>query len=456
MKRAPPWNFHSAMPGVAWPAIPAGDGAMTLSLLHQLERTQWLAPERLLELQFGQLAVLLRHAYATVPYYRARWAGVYDPAAPLTYERFARLPLLARQELQKHYAALCSSSPPTEHGARKEHRTSGSTGTPVRTLSTALAQLFWSAFTLRDHHWHGRDLTRKLAVIRREVAPSDVANWGPATAGLVATGRSVSHAISDDAAAHLDWVLEQKPGYLYTYPSLAAEMTKLSLQRGVRPEGLLEVRTLAESLNKDLRALCREAWGVPVTDLYSCTEAGYMALQCPAHEHYHVQSEGVLLEVLDEAGQPCTPGQVGRVVVTALHNFAMPLVRYDIQDYAEAGEPCACGRGLPVLKRILGRVRNALVTADGKKYWPVFGTRALMDAAPVRQHQFVQKTHELVEARVVVAAPLTAAEEARFRERVLSQLPAGMRLQLSYVARIERSASGKFEDFLSELSAAPR
>jgi phenylacetate-CoA ligase len=237
---------------------------------------------------------------------------------------------------------------------------------------------------------------------------------------------------------------------------MVEELARLSLRRGARLEGLLEVRTLAESLGPEVRALCREAWGVPLTDLYSASETGYLALQCPEHEHYHVQSEGVLLEVLDEAGAPCTPGQVGCVVVTALHNFATPLVRYDIGDYAEVGEPCACGRGLPVLRRILGRVRNMLTTADGRKFWPVFGTRALMDAAPLLQHQFVQKAFDLVEARLVVASPLSAEQEARVRERVLSQLPSGMRLQIAYCDRIERNASGKFEDFVSEVSAAPQ
>lgn len=456
MRQTPQWSFQSAVPGIAWPAIPAANGALALSLLHQLERTQWLAPEKLLALQLEQLAILLRHAHATVPFYRERWSGAYDPTAPLTYERFARLPLLARRDLQEEFAGLRSASPPAAHGAPEEHRTSGSTGMPVRFLATPLTRLYWSAFTLRDHQWHGRDLSRKLAVIRREVDDSDVANWGPATAGLVHTGRSVGHSIGGDAAAHLDWLLQQKPAYLYTYPSLVAELLKMSLERGVRPEGLLEVRTLAESLNPALRELCRETWGVPLTDLYSASEVGYLALQCPAHEHYHVQSEGVLLEVLDDAGRPCAPGQVGRVVVTDLHNFALPLVRYDILDYAEAGEPCGCGRGLPVLKRVLGRVRNTLVTADGKKYWPVFGMRALMDAAPVRQYQFVQKSPDLVEARVVAAAPLSAAQEAAFRDRVLSQLPTGMRLAFSYPDRIERSASGKFEEFVSEVSAAPR
>jgi phenylacetate-CoA ligase len=456
MTHAPPWEFQSGIPGAAWPAIPAANGALVLAILHQLEHTQWLPAEALRSRQLGQLEVLLRHAHATVPFYRTRWAGVYDPTAPLTYERLARLPLLTRRDLQESFASLGSTSAPAAHGAAEERRTSGSTGAPVRFLATPLTGLYWNAFTLRDHAWHRRDLTRKLAVIRRETEPSDVANWGPATAGLVATGRSVSASIRDDAARQLDWLLRERPAYLFTYPSLVAELARLSLARGVRLEGLLEVRTLAESLGLDVRSLVREAWGVPLTDLYSASEAGYLALQCPAHEHYHVQSENMLLEVLDDAGRPCAAGEVGRVVATPLHNFAMPLVRYDIGDYAELGAPCDCGRGLPVLKRILGRVRNMLTTADGRKYWPVFGTRALMDAAPVLQHQFVQKTHDLVEAHVVASPPLSASQEAAFCARVLSMLPPGVQLRIVYRESIPRSASGKFEDFVSEVSAAPR
>jgi phenylacetate-CoA ligase len=456
VRQPPAWQFESAVPGVTWPAIPAQERALALALLYQLGRSQWMAPEALREQQLGQLAVLLRHANATVPYYKARWTGAYDPATPLTQERFSRLPLLARRDLQDHYAALRSAAPPAAHGTPEERRTSGSTGAPVRFLAAPLDGLFWTALTLRDHDWRGRDPALKLAVIRRETEASDAANWGPATAGLLATGRAVGRSIRGDAASHLDWLLREAPGYLFTYPSLVADMARLSLRRGVRPHGLREVRTLAESLPPGLRELVREAWGVPLTDLYSASEAGYLALQCPEHEHYHVQSENVLLEVLDDSGAPCAPGQVGRVVVTPLHNFAMPLIRYDIGDYAEVGAPCECGRGLPVLKRILGRVRNMLTTADGKRYWPVFGTRAIMDAAPVLQHQFVQKAFDRVEARLVVAVPLTPAQEQAFRERVLSQLPAGMTLQVVYCDRLERSASGKFEDFVSEVSAAPR
>lgn len=456
MTQAPPWNFESKVPGVAWPALPAANAALVLAVLHQLEQTQWLPPERLQALQFGQLAILLRHAFSTVPYYKARWGDLYDPAAPLTPERFAQLPLLSRRDLQDHFPELRSINPPVAHGAAEERRTSGSSGAPVRFLATPLTGLMWNALTLRDHRWHGRDLGLKLAVIRREVEDSDAGNWGPATAGLVVTGRSIGRSIQADAAAHLQWLRAEQPAYLYTYPSLVAEMARFSIEAGVRPAGLREVRTLAESLGPEVRALAREAWDVPLTDLYSASETGYLALQCPRHEHYHVQVENAFVEVLDDAGRPCAPGDVGRVVATPLHNFAMPLVRYDIGDYAEVGEPCDCGRGLPVLRRVLGRVRNMLSTADGRRYWPVFGTRAIMDAAPVLQHQFVQKAYDLVEARLVVRAPLTAEQEKRFRERVQSQLPQGVRLRIEYCERIERGTGGKFEDFVSEVSAAPR
>jgi phenylacetate-CoA ligase len=161
----------------------------------------------------------------------------------------------------------------------------------------------------------------------------------------------------------------------------------------------------------------------------------------------------VLVEVLDERGAPCPPGKIGRVVVTALHNFAMPLIRYELGDLAEVGSACSCGRGLPVLRRILGRVRNTLLAADGKRYFPTFGTRSMPALGVLRQHQFVQKSFTLVEGRLVTARPLAAEEESALRQHVLSRLPGGFAVRFVYVDAIPRSASGKFEDFVSEVAA---
>lgn len=455
-EQPPPWKVQSAIPSGAWPAVPAPGGAAALAVLHQLESSQWLPAEQLLQLQLRQLEQLLRHAHATVAYYRECWDGRYDPSLALTPERFAELPLLARRDVQHHYETLKSHSLPAGHRVAGEARTSGSTGSPVRVLKTQLSNLFWNAFTLRDHLWHRRDLRRKLAVIRADAAAGEADTWGPATAGLVSTGPSVMLPIATDVDAQLRWLEQQDPAYLLTYPTNAAELARTSLAHGVRLPGLLEVRTFGELLAPAVRESCLRAWGVRVTDLYSANEVGYIALQCPAHQHYHIQSEGVLVEVLDEQGGRCAPGQVGRVVVTALHNFAMPLIRYEIGDYAEVGEACACGRGLPVLRRIVGRVRNMLVTADGKRYWPPLKIGEFTDLAPLLQFQLVQKAYDLIEWRLVTAAPLTADQEARLCERMLSRIPPGIRIIFSYHDRIARSAGGKYEDFISEVDAPAR
>lgn len=446
------WRPLSALPGISWPAIPDWQGGATLALLYQLEQSQWLPPERLAELQMRQLDQLLRHAYAHVPFYRDRWRTAFDPSAPASAERLTALPLLTRRDLLESYDALRSENIPPEHGAVAELRTSGSTGSPVRVRKTQFSQLFWNAFTLREHRWHERNMAGKLAVIRHGVAEGRFPSWGVATAGVVATGPAVNLSASADVGRQLEWLQREQPDYLLTYPSNVAALAALALERGVRLPRLCEVRTLGEMLSGEVRDACREAWKVPIVDAYSANEVGYIAAQCPRHEHYHVQSEGVLVEVLDERGAPCAPGETGRVVVTDLQNLGTPLVRYEIGDYAEPGAPCDCGRGLPVLARVAGRVRNMLVSADGKRHWPLLGSRKFIEVAPVLQHQVVQKEYDLIEVRLVTARPIDASEEARLSAMILAAMPPGMRLVFRHCDSIPRGKGGKFEDFVSEVA----
>jgi phenylacetate-CoA ligase len=446
-------QIRSNLPGVTWPAVPGREAAAALALQFQLERSQWLAPEQLRDLQFRQLELLLRHAHETVPYYKERWRGCYDPARPLTPEAFSGIPVLARSELQANFDALKSNRIPPDHGQVAESRTSGSTGAPVRVLKTGLVQLMWQAIVLREHQWFQRDFGGKLAAIRQGATDGEGEGWGPATDGVYRTGRSATLNIRADVDTQLRWLQAQEPDYFLTYPSNVAELARTSMALRAPIPRLREVRTFGEILAPETRELCREAWGVPVTDAYSSDEAGYMALQCPENEHYHAQAENVLVEVLDERGNPCAPGGTGRVIVTALHNFAMPLVRYELGDYAEVGSLCGCGRGLPVLARIVGRARNMLVAADGKRYWPTFGSAGLARLAPVLRQQLVQKTVGTIEVRLVTARPLAPEEEKRLRGHILTKLPAPFEIRFSYHDALPRSAGGKFEDFVCEVPA---
>lgn len=453
----------SSVEEILWPALPDPRGTAILALLYQLEQTQWWPAERLAERQLAQAGALLAHARAEVPLHRERLrsAGL-DASAKLSLETWAKLPILRRPEVQEAGQQLFSRALPPAHGSVSEIFTSGSTGKPIRALRSQLWSLFWSAFTLRDHLWHRRDLGGKLAAIRESGAgkapyPQGEAasSWGRASGAAFETGPSVSLNITCTVEQQAEWLQRENPHYLLTHPSIAGRLAAHCLDRGIELPNLRQVETISERLKPRIRELCRAAWGVPLVDLYSAREAGYLALQCPEHEHYHVQSEGVLVEVLDEAGRPCAPGQVGRVVVTPLHNFAMPLIRYEIGDYAEVGDPCSCGRGLPVLRRILGRRQNMLVMPSGEERWPLLSSSdiaGLMARAPVRQYQFVQKSLAEIELRLVVARPLDAGEEEALRDWVREKFGHPFAVHLVYSDEFPLTAAGKFEDFVCEVA----
>lgn len=361
------WYFNSTLPGVSWPAVSTPQNVTELALLFQMEQTQWLPADILARHQFEQLHPLLAHAYGTVPFYRDRLAAAgFSPNRPLTPEVFSRLPPLTRSDVQQQGKALLSRSPLASHGPLIEYRTAGSTGQPLTVAGNPLTAMIRSVLTLRDHLWHRRDLGGRLAVIRdmaAAAAPDGLLaeNWGDATTDLCRTGSSGILRAGTEVARQIDWLRRFDPAYLLTDPGTLSALTRFALDERIALPGLKEIRTTGAVVTPELRAICREAWGVPLTDRYSVGETGDLAMQCPDHEHLHVQSEAVLLEVIDAAGNPCAPGETGRVVLTPLHNFAMPLIRYEIGDHAEVGAPCPCGRGLPVLKRI-GRAEHSFPT----------------------------------------------------------------------------------------------
>ena len=139
------------------------------------------------------------------------------------------------------------------------------------------------------------------------------------------------------------------------------------------------------------------------------------------------------------------------MVLTTLHNFAMPLVRYEIGDYAEVGSPCDCGRGLPVITRILGRDRNMLTLPDGTQHWPSFPAELWAAVAPVRQFRLIQKSVDGIEAQFVADDDLGLAQRDQLIGLLQQSLGYPFNIELARVDAIGRSANYKFEDFISEL-----
>ena len=435
--------------------MPGRAAADLMAQLYQLEQTQYFPEQLLRTRQLQQFAYVARHAGETSEFYRQRFEELgFAAAGPWTWERFAQLPLLTRRDLQTQADQIHSQRPPASHGQWHELQTSGSTGQVVAVRRTGVNQLMWLALSMRDHLWHQRDFRQSLAVVRANVESNEGSQqgWGAPVSLLHETGPCFTRPLSTDVTELAAWLLEKQPHYLLTYPTYLASLIDHFESSGIRPQQLQQVRTIGETLSPALRTRCQAVLGAPIVDTYSAQEVGVIALQCPESDLYHVHAESLIVEVLDDQGRQCAAGATGRVVVTDLHNFATPLFRYELRDYAQVGPACRCGRGLPTLTRVLGRERNMVVLPNGQRHWPLVGLHHFREVAQILQYQLIQHDLEQVEMRLVTAVSLDASAEARLTSIVQSALGHAFQIRFSYFdSELPRSAGGKFEEFLSHV-----
>lgn len=438
--------------GVIWPPVFNGGSANVLAMQVQFDISQWWSPERLQAFQLTQLLNVLRHAYATVPFYKDRLKTIIEKSSEgISMNMYREIPLLTRSDFQDAGDDIITNALPPSHGPMFDIRTSGSTGQPLVVKGSDLTGLYVSALGLRYNLWHKRDFGGKsihFLAMKPEDTILRTPNWGPVVNG--GEGLKVNHGLP--AEKLLDILIEEDPEYVQIHPSVLKEIVAYSIDKNLKPKKLREVRSRSEILYPELRDRVEQFWGVRVTDNYSCEEVGIMALQCPEQRHYHVQSESCLIEILRDDGTPCQPGEVGRVVISSLNNFGTPLIRYENGDLAEVGTPCSCGRGLPVLKRIVGRIRNVAILPNGERRMPAFSTEPILNDLPIKHFQLVQKTYTDIEARFVVSSPLTKKDEDDLVAYFNSGLQYDFNFTIVYLDEITRGKNGKYEVFKCEVS----
>jgi phenylacetate-CoA ligase len=180
-----------------------------------------------------------------------------------------------------------------------------------------------------------------------------------------------------------------RPDYLYVNGVVARQLALAQLDSDFPPIQIEQLLTVSDRIDPQLRELVREVFGARIIDRYSSEEFGYIALQCPVHDHLHVCSPSLIVEVVDDEGNACDVGVPGRVLVTSLHNFAMPLIRYDIGDIAEFGEPCDTGLKWPVLDQVSGRIRDSITSPEGESYLVTFFDSKMLGTRKLRDYQIV-------------------------------------------------------------------
>ncbi len=448
-------NYRSSVSGVVWPPLVEGTGALLLSFLAKLEESEWLPAATIEAHQRAQLGVLAEHCAGRSPAFAARLvAAELEPSDLARPEGLRRLPPLTRRALQQTEGLFCSTVPDS-HLPLGENTTSGSTGEPVMVRRTTFNQLGMMAMTLRDHRWQGRNSRMRLAgMSAHNHGIKHMPDWGSPLGLIYQTGPALKLPTEIDLPEMIAVLNEYQPEVLVAYPTILAELLDTVDGPHHCLASVRHLRCMSEVVHPELRERTKALLGLTLEDAYTSMECGFIALNCPTGDGYHVMAETHLVEVVDEAGEPCQPGEMGRVLVTDLHNFATPLIRYDIGDYAVAGAPCGCGRGLPRLERIIGRERNLVRHPDGTRCWPFVGYGRYRMVAPVQQYQLVQQDLDRIEMRLVVERALTGAEEAALRSVVRDSLRYPFEIVLSYhPERLRPGPSGKSEEFVCLIDA---
>ncbi len=462
--------FHlRTLPGYAWPVLPDAAISQVWVAFLELQRTQWLARHELEQCQLEQLRALLAHCITSVPYYRKTLpqAGI-TPATIRTLADFRRVPLLPRRAYQENFPDFAAAQLPPGTVPTSTGRTSGSSGTPTAVYRTNMVDLWWHACYLRDLEWCGVDPTCTLAAIRLMEASGGTLEallqgaslpcWSPALDPLLQTGPSFGMDIRQDPRVQLQWLRRMAPDYLLSYPSNLEALANLARPDGPLP-GLRGILAIGSVLTPEARTVIEAAFGVAVKNTYSCAEAGYLASPCPAGAGWHVHAENVLLEVLTEDGQPCAPGESGRVFITTLHNLRAPLVRYELGDVATIGpHPCACGRGLPLLTWVEGSRSPMFRLADGRRKHSSSLSQRLREVGGHWQHQVVQQDIGHIVVRLAVNADWSSDHGAAVQRVIQEFFEGPLHVAVESRDRLPLPPSGKFQSMICELEkhgAAP-
>jgi phenylacetate-CoA ligase len=444
------WVRHLVYPLYEW-----STGRRILSKWREMERTQWLSPLELQALQGQRLHALIQHAYDTVPYYQ----GVLDATgiAPADVRQAAdlgQLPLLTKEILQTRREELISAaSAPRE---RLPNQTGGSTGTPLHFIQDRRQRDWGSANKLRCNRWAGWDFGKR--VLRLWGHPRDL------DATRTAIGKLRNLALRErtlDAFRFTDRDLDDlvstlrrwRPQLIVAYASMLVHLVDHLEERHILDPGAAEgIISSADMLLPHQRARIENALRAPVFDRYGCREVDTIAAECDRHTGMHVNVDRLVVELLDSEGHPVPSGQPGRVVVTDLFNYAMPLIRYDIGDMATPSEAlCPCGRGLPLLGELIGRYADMLTAADGA-YVSVSALSTILPHVPgLRKVQFVQMASDSLQVVVVRRSSYSQECEATFRQRLAEVFGSRMRVTFQYVGDIPKTSSGKARLSVSEI-----
>jgi len=428
-------------------------GRETLTRLQELERSQWRSEDDLRELNFRRMVEALRYAEQHVPFYRRRFAEhgvrVRDVQSP---DDLLRFPVLTKSDLRAHGKELLAEG---FQGKLYQSGTSGSTGQPTRFYYDHRTYEARIAAAMRADGWAGAQVGEKeLHVWSRNILPTSRAaqlKMDLHTAILRKKMVSAWELHEEKLVELLDEIAKYQPRVIIGYATPLYHLARCALDNGKRITPPLGIVSSAERLFQHQREMIEKAFETRVFDRYGCREVMLIAAECERHEGKHLNLENVFVEIL-RGGRHARPGEPGEVLLTDLVNRSMPLIRYKNEDIATyAGKRCSCGRGLPLLSSVEGRVLDMIVGPEGQLLAGEFFPHLFKDYPTVARFQVHQDKQRAITLKLVPGDGFQAETPQLVEHTLRRYLGERAVIKIQVVDDIPLTAAGKHRTTISEV-----
>jgi phenylacetate-CoA ligase len=375
----------------------------TLKHLGSLEESQWLSSSERFQEEGRALRRLLTYAGTHVPYYREvfRERG-FEPRGVRSRADLEALPLLTREIVRERYEDLVD---PAHRGKNLKKGTSGSTGTPLKFEYSRSSECWRQAVKMRGYGWAG--YRPGLKTFYYWAAVSSAPPSFKIRLDRALRRETFFDSMRQDEAsrrAALEVLRRTRPEVIVCYTQSCAQFARWIVSEGLRDWDDIPVICGAEAVLLADRVVLAKAFGRGIFETYGSRETMLMAAECEAHAGMHISEENLILE-LTKKGRAVDVGEEGDVVVTDLHNFGMPMIRYGNGDIARfaRGDRCPCGRGLARLESVDGRRADTMVDKEGNAVPGIVFHVLFSDARMelVKQFQAVQSATGEVVLKVV-------------------------------------------------------
>ncbi len=428
-------------------------GHRSVELRRQLEESQWWPTERLQEYRTQRLRTFLSRIGSTVPYYRELFSREgFDPASVDTLDSLQQLPLLTKQIIRENTESLRAD----HHGPLTRYNTGGSSGEPLIFFMGKGRKSHDVAAKWRATRWWGVDIGDPELVV-----------WAsPVELGAQDRIRQLRDSVlrsqllpafemsKDNLDRFVATIRKVRPAMLFGYPSSLALIASHARSKGIAMDqlGIRVVFVTSEKLYDEQRQILGEVFGCPVANGYGARDAGFIAHECPAGS-LHVSAEDIIVETIGPDGTPTAPGVAGEIVVTHMATEDFPFVRYRTGDVGVLSEtPCACGRGLPVLKEIQGRTTDFVVAQDGTVMHGLALIYTVRDLPGVDRFKIVQHSLSRTEVQLVCTPEFNPLSEDRIIRDFKARLGEDVAIEVNHAVEILPEKSGKFRYVVSHVA----